>query len=132
MFLEAAHKLNMRVNILDQPNCPAAKITNSTESTLIPGSFKDPALIKQLFGKSDVITIEIEHVDAQALIELQKGNVKVAVHPDPRVVQIIQDKFLQKEFLRKWGGAVGEFCEFPVDVVTYEQGIHIFALIQLF
>ncbi len=49
------------------------------------------------FGKDkDVITVEIEHVNTDALEELEKKGVNV--YPQPRILKMIQDKGLQKEF----------------------------------
>ncbi len=49
------------------------------------------------FGKNcDVLTIEIEHVNTEALKQLAKEGVKV--HPHPDALAIIQDKGLQKQF----------------------------------
>ncbi len=49
------------------------------------------------FGKDkDVLTVEIEHVNVDALEALEKSGVKV--FPQPRVLRLIQDKGLQKEF----------------------------------
>lgn len=52
------------------------------------------------FGKDkDVLTVEIEHINVEALEELEKLGVKV--FPQPRVLKLIQDKGLQKEFYQK-------------------------------
>lgn len=52
------------------------------------------------FGKDkDVLTVEIEHVNVDALEQLEKEGVKV--FPQPRVLRLIQDKGLQKEFYQE-------------------------------
>ncbi|RFC54476.1 5-(carboxyamino)imidazole ribonucleotide synthase [Brumimicrobium aurantiacum] len=52
------------------------------------------------FGKDkDVLTVEIEHINVEALEQLEKEGVKV--FPQPRVLKLIQDKGLQKEFYKK-------------------------------
>ena len=49
------------------------------------------------FGKDkDVLTVEIEHVNVDALEDLEKTGVKV--FPQPHILRMIQDKGLQKEF----------------------------------
>ncbi len=49
------------------------------------------------FGKHvDVLTIEIEHVAIEALLQLEAEG--VAVHPRPAALAIIKDKGLQKQF----------------------------------
>src|SRR5690625_7464804 len=51
------------------------------------------------FGKNlDVLGIEIEHVNLEALYDLEKKGVKV--HPRPAMLEIIKDKYLQNQFFR--------------------------------
>ena len=52
------------------------------------------------FGRDkDLLTIEIEHVNTDALRELER--LGKTVHPSPRALDIIKDKGLQKEFYRQ-------------------------------
>lgn len=52
------------------------------------------------FGKGlDVVTIEKEAVNVDALEELVKQGVQV--HPSPQVIRIVQDKYSQKDFLQQ-------------------------------
>jgi len=52
------------------------------------------------FGKDkDLITVEIEHVNTDALEELEQRG--VSVYPQPHLLRMIQDKGLQKEFYQK-------------------------------
>lgn len=54
------------------------------------------------FGSDcEIITIEIENVNTEALIELEKRGKKI--FPQPEVIALIQDKRSQKEFYRKNG-----------------------------
>jgi 5-(carboxyamino)imidazole ribonucleotide synthase len=51
------------------------------------------------FGKNvDVLTIEIEHVSVEALKDLQK--LGISIFPQPSIIEMIQDKGLQKEFFQ--------------------------------
>ena len=51
------------------------------------------------FGRTvDVITVEIEHVNTEALEHLQQEGKQV--FPQPHILRMIQDKGLQKEFYR--------------------------------
>ena len=51
------------------------------------------------FGKTvDMLTIEIENVNVAALYQLEKEG--LPVYPQPRVIEIIQDKRVQKQFYR--------------------------------
>ena len=52
------------------------------------------------FGKGkDVVSIEIEHVNVDALFELRESGIKII--PTPEIIQTIQQKILQKEFYKK-------------------------------
>ncbi|MFN0214082.1 MAG: 5-(carboxyamino)imidazole ribonucleotide synthase [Saprospiraceae bacterium] len=52
------------------------------------------------FGRDkDLLTIEIEHVNTEALRELERQG--KTIHPSPRALDIIKDKGLQKEFYRE-------------------------------
>ena len=51
----------------------------------------------QAFGKKvDLLTIEIEHVNIEALLKLEKEGLEI--YPQPSVLQIIQHKGKQKDF----------------------------------
>jgi phosphoribosylaminoimidazole carboxylase PurK protein len=105
MLTEAAHNLDFRVIVLDPTeNSPAAQVADEH----IVGSFKDAEAIKNLAGKVDVLTFEIESANAEALDELVAGGKKV--FPEPKTLKIIKDKFEQKVFLRNVGIPVSDFA----------------------
>ncbi|KAK7204641.1 phosphoribosylaminoimidazole carboxylase [Myxozyma melibiosi] len=109
MLVEAASRLDVKTLILDAENAPAKQIRASDEH--VTGSFADAAAVRELAEKVDVLTIEIEHVDTTVLFELEKEKgEKLQIHPSPATIKLIQDKFLQKEFLLKNGVAAAE-CE---------------------
>jgi len=95
LCLEAA-RLDLDISILDkEPTFPAAKLCQR----FVKGDFKDYDDV-MAFGKTvDILTIEIESVNIQALKDLAKQG-KI-VHPDPYQLEIIKDKKLQKEFYIK-------------------------------
>ena len=47
------------------------------------------------------MTVEIEHVNVDALDEVRKLYPKLKIHPAPATIRLIQDKFLQKEHFSK-------------------------------
>lgn len=65
-------------------------------SSFTEGDFNDYQDVLHFGQDKDVLTIEIEHVDTDALLELQDRG--VVVHPRPAALNIIQDKGLQKHF----------------------------------
>ncbi|KAL0088226.1 phosphoribosylaminoimidazole carboxylase [Phycomyces blakesleeanus] len=120
MMVEAASRLNLEVIILDAPENAPAKQIEATQSH-ISGAFNDAAKIRELAGKVDVLTVEIEHVDAQVLADIENEG-KVKVHPSASTVKVIQDKFVQKNHLRANGIPVAAYVETPNSNAVLEAG----------
>lgn len=93
MLIQSAIDYNLFVKILDpDPNAPCREIA----SEFVNGPLTDFDVVTE-FGKDcNVITIEIENVNTQALKELQKQGKKV--YPEPEIIELIQDKRVQKQF----------------------------------
>lgn len=98
MLIQEASKWDIISYILDNDeNCPAGKIA----SHFVKGSNLDFDSVYQ-FGKMvDVLTFEIENVNIEALKKLKSEGYKII--PDPEILELIQDKGLQKEFYKKNG-----------------------------
>jgi len=96
MLIQEAINLDIHVACLDpNDNAPCSEIAN----WFAHGDFNDYDAVMHFGRNKDVITVEIEHVNIQALKELQKKGIKV--FPQPEILEIIQDKGLQKEFYTK-------------------------------
>lgn len=95
MLIQEALKYDDEWFTLDPAkDAPCHAISNFTE-----GNFDDFDTVLN-FGKGkDVVSIEIEHVNVDALYELRECGIKVI--PSPEIIQIIQQKILQKEFYLK-------------------------------
>jgi 5-(carboxyamino)imidazole ribonucleotide synthase len=87
------------------PGCPAAPFVREQ----ILGDFKDRAKILELAAKSDLVTFEIELAGSRTLEEIEKAG--KPVHPSSKTLAVIQDKLLQKTFLREKGLPVPDFRE---------------------
>ncbi|SOV06185.1 probable phosphoribosyl-5-aminoimidazole carboxylase [Ustilago sp. UG-2017a] len=114
MFVEAAARLNVQVRLLDVGDTAPAKQINYApgsdgKSQHIDGSFADPEKIRQLASQVDVLTIEIEHVDATQLQKVLDDKLVDAVHPLPSTIALIQDKYLQKVHLAGEGLPLAEY-----------------------
>ncbi len=106
MMLLEAKKMGFYVIVLDPTeHCPAHSLCDEH----IVADFDDEAAFKQLADKTDVITYEFEHINAQALLNLEKNG--YTVYPTASSLSIIQDKFLQKEKLSEKGLAVPEYLQ---------------------
>lgn len=107
MLIESANRLNIRVNVLDGAGTPSKQI--SAHDGHVDGSFSDRTGIQKLAASSDILTVEIEHVDTHVLEELAlKGH---KVEPSWQTIRTIQDKFLQKQTLAKAGIAIAKYEE---------------------
>jgi 5-(carboxyamino)imidazole ribonucleotide synthase len=95
MLLQAAIDWNLRVHILD-PDAEAPCRHLCTQFT--QGSLTDYDTVYQFGQTADVLTIEIEKVNVDALEALERDGKKV--FPQPSVIRLIQDKRLQKQFYR--------------------------------
>lgn len=96
MFIQEALNFDICVHILDpDPEAPSSKIAH--EFTL--GSLLDFDTVYNFGKNKSVLTIEIEHVNVDALEQLEKEGVKI--YPQPNVIRLIQDKGLQKEFYQQ-------------------------------
>jgi 5-(carboxyamino)imidazole ribonucleotide synthase len=95
MLLQAAIDWNLRVHILD-PDAEAPCRNLCTQFT--QGSLTDYDTVYQFGQTVDVLTIEIEKVNVDALEALERDGKKV--FPQPSVIRLIQDKRLQKQFYR--------------------------------
>jgi 5-(carboxyamino)imidazole ribonucleotide synthase len=96
MMAFEAKRMFMKVIILD-PNkdCPASSLADK----LIIGDFSDEQKIYDLSKEVDIITFEIELANATALNNLEESG--FVVHPSPKTLSIIQNKYRQKKFLRE-------------------------------
>lgn len=105
MLIQSAIDFNIDVHVLD-PN-PEAPCSGCAKS-FAAGDLKDYDTVYQ-FGKDmDLITIEIEAVNTEALKDLRDEE-GVMVYPQPEVIELIQDKRIQKQFYQKHGIPTAEF-----------------------
>ena len=103
LAIEAAN-WHLAIYILDQdhqfPAVPYAPFFQA-------GDFKNFDDVVQFGKKVDILTIEIEQINVDALFYLEKEGVKV--YPKPSTVQVIQDKGLQKMFYKERDIPTAEF-----------------------
>ena len=115
MMAEAAHRLGVKMAFLDPlgASSPAGLISDLA----IEGSFSDASKVSELAAVSDLITVEIEHVDTEVLSDLVARG--FTVHPHPSVLATIQNKYNQKLFLAEHNIPVAE----SVDCSSLEDAI---------
>lgn len=96
MMIQSAINYNLYVCCLDpDANAPCKAIANE----FTKGSLTDYDTVYKFGKDKDIITIEIENVNVEALKALQKDGKKV--YPQPEIIEIIKDKGLQKMFYQR-------------------------------
>jgi len=93
MLIQAANSLDIQLHMLDpDPNAPCAQIAYSFQV----GPLTDYQTVLEFGQGKDLLTVEIENVNTEALKALQKQGTKV--FPQPHILELIRDKGLQKQF----------------------------------
>ena len=104
MIIQEAINWNVHVYTLDSdPEAPCSKISHE----FVCGSITDYETVLHFGKDKDLITVEIENVNIEALEELERGG--VSVFPQPRVLRIIRDKGIQKQFYADHGIPTADF-----------------------
>lgn len=85
------------------PGAPSAEICAS----FTIGDINDYKQVVRFGSRMDTLSVEIENVNVAALYTLEEQGVKV--FPQPRVLEIIKDKGLQKQFYREHGIPTADF-----------------------
>ncbi len=93
MFIQEAINFDVQVHSLD-PDVEAP--CKSIATSFTHGSLTDYETLLNFGLDKDIITVEIENVNIEALKELEKRGKKI--FPQPHILEIIQDKGLQKQF----------------------------------
>ena len=104
MLIQSAINYNQDIHILDpDPNAPCKDIAQQ----FTVGSLKDYAVVYAFGQHCDVITVEIEAVNTEALQKLADEGKKV--YPQPHLLALIQDKRKQKQFYLEHDVPTAEF-----------------------
>lgn len=104
MLIQSAIDFNLNVHVLDpNPQAPCHAIATQFTS----GSLTDFDTV-YAFGKTcDLLTIEIENVNTDALKALRAEG--TPVYPEPEVIELIQDKRAQKQFYQRHAIPTADF-----------------------
>jgi 5-(carboxyamino)imidazole ribonucleotide synthase len=104
MLIQQALNYNVTVKVLDPDReAPCRKLCDE----FVVGSLSDYETVYNFGKKVDLLTIEIEKVNVDALEQLEREGVQV--YPQPRVIRLIQDKGLQKQFFKENDIPTAEF-----------------------
>lgn len=104
MLIQQAINYNVTVKVLDpDKEAPCRKLCDE----FFVGSLGDYETVYNFGKKVDMVTIEIEKVNVDALEQLEREG--VLVYPQPRIIRLIQDKGLQKQFFKENDIPTAEF-----------------------
>lgn len=104
MLIQSAIDLNLNIYVLDpDANAPCKPLALE----FINGSLTDFDSVYNFGKDKDLLTIEIENVNVDALEKLEQEGVKV--FPQAEVIRTIQDKRRQKQFYKEKGIPTSEF-----------------------
>ncbi|GAB6099622.1 5-(carboxyamino)imidazole ribonucleotide synthase [Halanaerocella petrolearia] len=104
MMILEAKKMDFEVIILDPTShCPADSIADEH----IVAEFDDQDAIRELAEKSDIVTYEFEHIEVDTLKGLETEGYNI--YPTPKSLEIIQNKYDQKQLLKAEGIPVPDF-----------------------
>ena len=95
MLLYTTRKWDIKTSVLDPSEEAPCKIACDYFEV---GDFKDYDTVYQFGKKVDVLTFEIEHVNLEALKQLEKEGVHV--YPSAATLEVIQNKSTQKDFYK--------------------------------
>ncbi|QUH24851.1 5-(carboxyamino)imidazole ribonucleotide synthase [Serpentinicella alkaliphila] len=96
MSILEGKKLGLSFVILDpSSDCPASTIVDEQ----IVDNYFNEEKIKELADKTDILTFEFEHINADYLMRLESMGYKI--YPSPSTLKMVQDKYQQKTFLNK-------------------------------
>lgn len=96
MLLYVTRKWDIKTYVLDPSEDSPARLSCNH---FFKGDLTDFETVYKFGKRVDVLTIEIENVNVQALEKLEKEGVKV--FPQSKIIKTIKNKCLQKEFYKK-------------------------------
>jgi 5-(carboxyamino)imidazole ribonucleotide synthase len=103
MLIQSGIDFNIQFAVLDpDQQAPCSRI-----AAFSTGQLTDYDTVLAFGKQCDLITIEIENVNTSALKELVRLGKKV--YPQPDIIELIQDKRLQKQFYKDHGIPTAEF-----------------------
>lgn len=124
MMIQSCADFNIKPAVLDKDrSVPAAQIS----TYFLEGYFQEYDDVLALGDQSDLLTIEIEHVNIEALKTLVERG--VPVYPQPEVLEIIQDKGRQKQLYTDLKIPTADFALIKTQAEIYQYE-HLFPVFQ--
>ncbi|PSR03325.1 MAG: 5-(carboxyamino)imidazole ribonucleotide synthase [Bacteroidetes bacterium SW_11_45_7] len=104
MMLQSSIDFDLDIACMDpNPEAPCHQLASS----FVKGNFQEYQQVVNFGRDKDILTIEIEHVNTDALKYLVSQGVQV--YPSPDMLELIQDKGAQKQFYQDKGIPASDF-----------------------
>jgi 5-(carboxyamino)imidazole ribonucleotide synthase len=117
MIVQASIDLDLEVAVMDKSrNFPAGSIS----PVFFEGDFMNYDDVLHFGRTCDIITIEIESINVEALKVLQREGIQV--YPQPEVIELIADKGMQKSFYKDHNLPTSNFELLSIDEVKNKIG----------
>ena len=109
MLALKAHEMGLKPYVLSaDKDDPAAQVT----SFWMKGDIQKTSDLTKFLKKTDIVTFENEFVPTSSLMQAMKKT-KTPVYPHPRIIAQLQDRWFQKQLLKKYNIPTSPF--FKVD-----------------
>ncbi|MCC6416017.1 MAG: 5-(carboxyamino)imidazole ribonucleotide synthase [Opitutaceae bacterium] len=111
MLAQAAQTLGYRVQVFEpQAGCPAGAVAHRE----INAPYTDLAALREFARGCDVVTYEFENIPTEPLRQIAAENL-TQLHPHWRVLEICQNRWREKTWLRDHGIPHARFCAVAAD-----------------
>ncbi len=116
MLANSAYTLGLNIGVIDKEECTPAGDMTQLEFSEGWNKTNDLADFSEL---CDIVTLENEFIDPKILKTVQKD---APVYPTPETMELVQDKYIQKQTFLKAGISVPDF-----EALNNEDDAHKFA-----
>jgi len=123
--MEECYKFDFEFVVLSKtPSSPAGMLTKDE----MVGDWNDEAVLREFADSCDIVTLENEFIDYKKIEFIE--SLGKTVHPSSKIIQLIQDKLIQKQTLKDLGIASAEFVPInSTDEIRSFAGIYGYPLI---
>ena len=103
MLANSAYQLGFNVSIIEkEKSSPAGDMTKQE----FVGSWENEEILNQFLESCNIVTLENEFIDPEILDKVAEKRI---IFPTAKTIRLIQDKYTQKDILRRAGIKVPDF-----------------------
>lgn len=126
MLIQEAINLNISTSVMDpDANAPCRYLCEH----FIHADFRSEEDVYRFGKECSMLTVEIEHVNTNALLRLEAEG--IPVFPQPQLLRLVQDKGMQKEFFVSHGIPTAAFALVKEKADLLEMSGHLPGMLKL-